>query len=254
MRPCGIVTLISGRWRRSHLVDAPHHASGQAMRFAQDIDAGETCRFARSPAQQLVAPGIQQSRADPVPAGDRRQRGVRCKALRHDRLLLLQRPTSPPLAARDHLDPLRASTLTITRMSARVSLRSCRADLRAVRVHHHGARTSRRGAAKQCGGSATLTVPLAEWMVREFGKVRGVSTLPGFSGRCSLHDCWSFDRSLLCSSRWRPTSVHHKTYSDIDVRFVSVCRQPRHWCFIATPEWDYCVQSQGSRTSIFWMG
>ena len=35
---------------------------------------------------------------------------------------------------------------------------------------------------------------------------------------------------------------------------VSVCRQPRHWCFIATPEWDYCVQSQGSRTSIFWMG
>ena len=49
-------------------------------------------------AQQLVAPGIQQSRADLVPAGDRRQRGVWCQALRHDRLLLLQRPTPPPLA------------------------------------------------------------------------------------------------------------------------------------------------------------
>jgi hypothetical protein len=92
-----------------------------------------------------------------VPARDRRQRGVRCQALRYDRLLLPQRPTAPALAARDHLDPLRASTLTITRMSARISLRSRRADLRAVRVHHHGARTSRSGAAKQCGGSATLT-------------------------------------------------------------------------------------------------
>jgi hypothetical protein len=100
---------------------------------------------------------LQQSRADLVPAGDRSQRGVRCQALRHDRLLFIQRPTPPPLAARDHLDPLRPSTLTITRMSARISLRSCRADHRAVRVHIHGGRTSRAGAAKQCGGSATLT-------------------------------------------------------------------------------------------------
>ena len=36
--------------------------SAQAMRFAQDIDAGETCRFVRSSTQQLMAPGIQQSR------------------------------------------------------------------------------------------------------------------------------------------------------------------------------------------------
>jgi hypothetical protein len=42
------------------------------MRFAHDVDAGETSRFAGSSAQQLVAPGIQQSRA-----------------LHHDRLLLL---------------------------------------------------------------------------------------------------------------------------------------------------------------------
>ena len=42
---------------------------------------GETHRFARSSAQQLVAPSIQQSRSDLVPAGDRRQRGVRGQAL-----------------------------------------------------------------------------------------------------------------------------------------------------------------------------
>jgi transposase len=35
---------------------------------------------------------------------------------------------------------------------------------------------------------------------------------------------------------------------------VSVCRRPRHGCFIAIPELDYCVQSQGSRASILWMG
>ena len=40
--------------------------SAQAMRYAQDIDAGETCRFIRSSTQQLMAPGIQQSRADLV--------------------------------------------------------------------------------------------------------------------------------------------------------------------------------------------
>ena len=36
------------------------------MRFAYDINAGETCRFVRSSTQQLMAPGIQQSRADLV--------------------------------------------------------------------------------------------------------------------------------------------------------------------------------------------
>ena len=56
-----------------------------------------------------------------VSAGGRRQRGVRCQALRHDRLLLLQRPTSPPLAARDNSDSLRASTDTTTRTSGRIS-------------------------------------------------------------------------------------------------------------------------------------
>ena len=35
---------------------------------------------------------------------------------------------------------------------------------------------------------------------------------------------------------------------------VSVCRRPRHGCYIATSELDYCVQSQGSRASILWMG
>ena len=42
----GIVTLISGRWRRSHLVDAPHHATHQAhVSCRQTLNASE--RIAR---------------------------------------------------------------------------------------------------------------------------------------------------------------------------------------------------------------
>jgi hypothetical protein len=44
--PDGIVTLISGRWRRSHLVDAPHHATHQAhVSCRQTLNASE--RIAR---------------------------------------------------------------------------------------------------------------------------------------------------------------------------------------------------------------
>ena len=42
----GIVTLISGRWRRSHLVDAPHHATHQAhVSCRQTLNASD--RIAR---------------------------------------------------------------------------------------------------------------------------------------------------------------------------------------------------------------
>jgi len=44
--PDGIVTLISGRWRRSHLVDAPHHATHQAhVSCRQTLNASD--RIAR---------------------------------------------------------------------------------------------------------------------------------------------------------------------------------------------------------------
>jgi hypothetical protein len=113
------------------------------MRFAHDVDAGETSRFAGSSAQQLVAPSIQQSRA-----------------LHHDRLLLLQRPTPPALTAGDNFDPLRASTHTTTRMSARS------ASVPVVLITAQSVstimlqETSSSGAAKQCGGSATLTTDI----------------------------------------------------------------------------------------------
>jgi hypothetical protein len=128
-----------------------HHAITSGALTTAEID----CAMAYAEAEKALATreAMRLTGAN-VPARDRRQRGVRCQALRYDRLLLPQRPTAPALAARDHLDPLRASTLTITRMSARISLRSRRADLRAVSTimvqgHHVAGRQNNVGEAQR---------------------------------------------------------------------------------------------------------
>ena len=59
--------------------------------------------------------------------------------------------------------------------------------------------------------------------------------------------CVSVNNRLAASNAYRPQRPHARIG-------VSVCRRPRHGCFIAIPELDYCVQSQGSRASILWMG
>ena len=60
----------------------------------------------------------------------------------------------PPLAARDHLDPLTASAHTISRMSARYFS----SRFRRLVVPLHGQHASYRHRVAQCGFNATLTV------------------------------------------------------------------------------------------------
>ena len=74
------------------------------------------------------------------------------------------------MAARDQLNPLRASTHMITRMGARSVVRG-----RAVWVRHHDVRTSYPQPAKQRGGAATLTMTRRRHQ-RNFKSSPGVTT------------------------------------------------------------------------------
>ena len=85
----------------------------------------------------------------------------RLQALRRNLALLLNRPTPPPLAPRDQLDPLTASAHTISRMSA---LYLCsRINCCAVRLH--GQHASYHHPATQCGFNTPLT---AESLIHEY--------------------------------------------------------------------------------------
>jgi hypothetical protein len=84
---------------------------------------------------------------------DAAQRTHRLQALRRNVALLLNRPTPPPLAPRDQLDPLTASAHTISRMSALCFT----PRLARLVVHHHGQHASHHHRVPQCGLNAPLT-------------------------------------------------------------------------------------------------
>ena len=83
--------------------------------------------------QQRLPPVVQLTGANAVLARHLRRRSAWRQALRRDRLLLLNRPPTPPFAAGDQLDRRHMSALTTTRMSA-LWLPNCLAWLR-VRLH-----------------------------------------------------------------------------------------------------------------------
>jgi hypothetical protein len=124
---------LAGRSRSSSTAVRPVRRAVAVRSIAQRGRSSSPCRGGVD--QKLVAPAIELTRADPVFARDPRNRDIRRRALRHDRLLLLCRPAPATLAACDHLDALRASTLMSTYMSAPISRLGC---LCAVDVGHHG--------------------------------------------------------------------------------------------------------------------
>ena len=106
----------------------------QAVWLVHHMDPSEARRFAAAGAEIVVPPIIELARADAMLARNRQDRGVRRQALFHDRLLLFHRPAAAALAARDHLDTLRANAHITTYMSARISTF---AHFWLVRVRHH---------------------------------------------------------------------------------------------------------------------
>src|SRR3954464_6005162 len=78
-----------------------------------------------------MAPRIDLSRADPMLPRHVRRRQLRPKALADDLAFLLQRPRSPPLRPRQHLDPTATTARTTNRTSALYLADQIRGD----RVH-----------------------------------------------------------------------------------------------------------------------
>src|SRR5439155_21485539 len=102
---------------------------------------------------QMSPPRIEQATADAVASCHRDWRYPRFQALRRNLALLLDRPTPPPLAPRDQLDPLTTSAHTISRMSALYL--SSRFNWFGVRLH--GQHASHHHRVPQCGFNKPLT-------------------------------------------------------------------------------------------------
>jgi hypothetical protein len=85
------------------------------------------------PSRQLLTPSIELSRRDPVLVDDFARPNPSPEALRNDLPLLLDRPAPSPLAAGDHLDPLRRSSHMTTPMTA--PYRSVALDCPMLAVH-----------------------------------------------------------------------------------------------------------------------
>src|SRR5512133_2000932 len=114
-----------------------------------------------------------------------RRRRVRAQALRHDLLLLLDRPPTPPLATRDQLDMRTPCALTISLMSV---LSLCRRQQRRV----HLALPSRHDTVPQCVRATSLTDqsrPL-------WHRFRGGAAI-GTAGAVAERPCRTAEPSLL---------------------------------------------------------
>ena len=152
-RPLRVVQRI----RRRHRPRQRRCRRHRLRRHGQHFNTRELCpRPGRGPErsfQQMSPPRVEQATADAIAARHRDRRYARLQTLRRNLPLLLDRPTSSPLAARDYLDPLTASAHTSSRMSALYfSSRFHR-----LVVHLHGQHASHRHRVAQCGFNATLT-------------------------------------------------------------------------------------------------
>src|SRR5258708_39809862 len=101
-------------------------------------------------------------------------------------------PAPPTYSARDHLNPLRTRTHTITRMSARSVIRG-----RAVGVRHHDVRTSYAWPGKQCGSAATLTLTARTLVIISRSSDPGPHPVPTSPDPHHHHH-------LAAKQRWRP--------------------------------------------------
>jgi hypothetical protein len=125
--------------------------------------------------QQMSPPPIEQATADAVASRHRNWRYARLQALRRNLALLLDRPTSSPLAARDHLDPLTASAHTTSRRRA-----LCFSNrFNRLVVHRHGQHASHNHRGSNVGSALRLRTKEGDAIARTYGGQRTVGTPHG---------------------------------------------------------------------------
>src|SRR3954467_497619 len=124
------------RWGRRpfHLGEPGHGARGHGTRHVQ----------------QIAPPSVELTGADAVLACDLGRAQLRTQALGDDLALLLRRPRTPALAARDDLDLLAACAPTTSRTSALVALGR-------LQTFIHDRLRSHQSTVPPCAAPATLT-------------------------------------------------------------------------------------------------